>query len=189
MEQVNRTNSFHRTLDLVYIAVGAALIAVCSWMSIPMTVPFTLQTFAVSFMLVLLGGKRGTASVLVYILLGAAGIPVFAKFTSGIGVLTGSTGGYIIGFLFTGLIYWAAERFLGNQLWVQTAALLLGLAVCYAFGTAWFMVVYSRANGAVALNTVLGWCVYPFIIPDLVKLAMAVGIAGRVAPYLNNGKH
>ena len=188
MEQMNRTKSLSRTLDLAYIAVGAALIAVCSWISIPMTVPFTLQTFAVFFMLTLLGGKRGTASIVVYILLGAAGVPVFAQFSSGLGVLTGSTGGYIIGFLFTGLIYWAAERFLSDKLWVRIAALVLGLAACYAFGTGWFIKVYTDANGAVALNTVLGWCVYPFIIPDVVKMGLAVTIASRVAPFLNTGR-
>lgn len=175
-----------KTLDLAYIAIGAALIAVCSWISIPMTVPFTLQTFAVFFILTLLGGKRGTLSVLVYILLGAAGIPVFAGFTGGIGILLGSTGGYILGFLLTGMIYLAFEHFFGGKLWAQITALLIGLAVCYAFGTAWFLVVYTRANGAVGLTTVLSWCVLPFIIPDLVKLALAFALAKRVAPILNH---
>ena len=90
-----------KTYDLAYIAIFAVLIAICSWISIPAAVPFTLQTFGVFIAVGVLGGKRGSLSVLVFILLGAIGIPVFANFSGGIGVLAGPTGGYIIGFLFS----------------------------------------------------------------------------------------
>ena len=90
-----------KTLDMVYIAIFAVIIAVCSWISVPMVVPFTLQTFGVFCAVGLLGGKRGTLSVLIYVLLGAVGVPVFAGFSSGIGTLFGVTGGYIMGFIFT----------------------------------------------------------------------------------------
>ena len=173
-----------RTIDLVYIALGAVLIAICSWISIPTTVPFTMQTFAVFFVLSALGGKRGTVAIVVYVLLGAVGIPVFAQFASGIGILLGSTGGYIVGFVFIGLVYWLIVHFLGKKLWVEILAMVIGLAVCYAFGTAWFMVVYARANGAVGLATVLAWCVIPFIIPDLMKLGLALTLARRLSPVL-----
>ena len=173
-----------KTIDLVYIAFGAVLISVCSWISIPATVPFTMQTFAVFFMLSALGGKRGTVSIILYVLLGAFGVPVFAHFTSGIGILLGNTGGYIIGFIFMGLVYWIIVRLLGKKLWVEILAMVIGLAVCYAFGTAWFMVVYAKANGAVGLATVLSWCVIPFIIPDLVKLGLALTLARRLSPVL-----
>ncbi len=172
------------TLDLVYIAVGAALLAVCAWISIPLTVPFTMQTFGVFFVLSALGGKRGTCSILVYILLGAIGVPVFAQFSSGLGILLGNTGGYILGFLLTGAIYIVMTKLLGEKLPVRIAALVLGLAVCYAFGTAWFMYLYTKANGAVTLGTVLSWCVIPFVIPDLVKLALAVVISARLKPVI-----
>ena len=84
-----------QTRDLAYVAVCAVLMAVCSWISIPAAVPFTLQTFAVFCSLGFLGGKRGTAAILVYLLLGALGIPVFAGFSGGIGILFGTTGGYL----------------------------------------------------------------------------------------------
>lgn len=184
METQATTQKF-RTIDLAYIAVGAALIAICSWISIPLTVPFTLQTFAVFLILAALGGKRGTFSILVYILLGAIGVPVFAGFSSGIGVLLGNTGGYILGFLLSGIVYLVLTKLFGERLPVQIIALVLGLALCYAFGTAWFMVVYTKANGAVGLGTVLSWCVFPFILPDLVKLALALTIARRVQPMLS----
>lgn len=95
-----------KIVAMVQIALFAAIIAVCSWIQIPMTVPFTMQTFAVFCALATLGGKGGTISILIYIVLGAVGVPVFAGFTGGIGILFGTTGGYIIGFLFTGLLYW-----------------------------------------------------------------------------------
>ena len=173
-----------KVLDLVYIAIGAALIAICSWISIPTAVPFTLQTFAVFFVLLLLGGERGTIATLVYVLLGAVGAPVFAGFTGGIGILFGNTGGYIIGFLFVGLIYMLFTRFFGKKLFIKIAALVVGLAVCYAFGTAWFMHVYMKNTGEVGLVAVLGWCVFPFIIPDLIKMALAVALAKRIEPVI-----
>ncbi len=163
-----------RTYDMTYIGIFAVVIAVCSWISIPAAVPFTLQTFAVFLAVILLGGKRGTMSVLVYILLGATGIPVFAGFRGGIGALLDHTGGYIIGFLASALIMWAAERLAGRKPLVQAVSMFLGLAACYAVGTAWFMLVYSRDTGAVGLMTVLGWCVIPFIIPDVVKIMLAL---------------
>ena len=179
-----KTRDNTKVLDLVYIAIGATLIAICSCISIPTAVPFTLQTFAVFFVLLLLGGERGTIATLVYILLGAVGVPVFAGFTGGFGVLFGNTGGYIIGFLFTGIIYILFTRFFKKNMVVKILSLVLGLAVCYAFGTAWFMHVYMQNSGEVGLLTVLGWCVFPFIIPDLLKLALAVILSKRIEPVI-----
>ncbi len=173
-------NQHQKIVAMVQIALFAAIMAVCSWIQIPMTVPFTLQTFAIFCALGTLGGKSGSISVLVYIVLGAVGVPVFAGFSGGMGVLMGTTGGYIIGFLFTALLYWAITHFFGEKLPVMIIAMVLGLLVCYAFGTAWFMIVYANANGAVGLITALGWCVFPFIIPDLVKIALAILIAKRI---------
>lgn len=173
----------NKTKDMVYIALFAVLIAVGSWISIPTTVPFTLQTFAVFVTLGILGGRRGTFSVLLYILLGAVGIPVFSGFRGGIGVLLGNTGGYIVGFLLTALIVWGIEKVLGRGVKVQIISMVLGLVVCYGFGTAWFLFVYMRTAGAVGIMTVLSWCVFPFILPDLVKLGLALTISRRVARY------
>ena len=182
--EVVKTRRNLQVLDLVYISIGAALIAICSWISIPTAVPFTLQTFAVFFVLLALGGERGTLATLVYVLLGAIGVPVFAGFSGGIGIILGSTGGYIIGFLFTGLIYILFTKFFKKNIVMKIVALVLGLAVCYAFGTAWFMHVYMKSSGEVGLLTVLGWCVFPFIIPDLIKLALAVVISKRIEPVI-----
>lgn len=170
-----------KTYDIVYVGVFAVLIAICSWISIPTVVPFTLQTFAVFLAVGVLGGKRGTMAVLVYVLLGAIGIPVFAGFSGGIGIILNNTGGYIIGFIFSALIMWLMERFLGRKLWVQGVSMVLGLVACYFIGTIWFMFFYTRNTGAVGLMTVLGWCVIPFIIPDAIKIALALVLSGRLS--------
>lgn len=173
-----------KTYDMVYIAVFAVIMAICSWISIPAQVPFTLQTFGVFVAVGVLGGKRGTLAVLVYILLGALGIPVFAGFQGGMGILLGTTGGYIVGFLFSSLVMWGLERLLGKKPVMQILSMLAGLIVCYAFGTIWFMIVYTRSSGAVGLATVLGWCVVPFIIPDLIKIGLAYVLSGKVRKYV-----
>ncbi len=177
---MEKRKSGFRAADLAYTAVCAALIAVCSWISIPGPVPFTLQTFGVFSALGILGGKRGTAAILIYLLLGAAGLPVFAGFNGGAGALLGSTGGYLTGFLFLGLICWLGEVLFGTRPAVRIASMLLGLAVCYAFGTLWFMRVYARGAGEIALKTALGWCVFPFVVPDLAKLGLSLPVSARV---------
>ena len=174
-----------RVVDLAYMAICAALIAICAWITIPAAVPFTLQIFGVFCVLGLLGGKRGTIAILVYLLLGAVGLPVFSGFNGGISALLGTTGGYLISYIFVGVIYWAAEKLLGTKLAVRITAMVLGLLVCYAFGTAWFMTVYARKSGAITLGTALGWCVFPFILPDLVKMGLAILVSDRVRKVLH----
>lgn len=166
--------------DMALIALFAAVIALCSWISVPAAVPFTLQTFAVFAAVLLLGGRRGVWAVVLYILLGAVGLPVFSGFRGGLGALLGPTGGYILGFVFSALVMWGITAKAGEAVWVEILAMVLALLVCYAFGTAWFMVVYARANGPIGLGTALGWCVIPFILPDLIKIALALLLARRL---------
>lgn len=173
-----------KTYDLVYIGVFAVLMAVCSWISIPTAVPFTLQTFGVFMAVGVLGGKKGTASVGLYLLLGVLGVPVFAGMTGGIGVLLGTTGGYIIGFFFSALVMWAMEKLPGKKSVIQVISMIAGLLVCYTFGTVWFMMVYMKNQGAVGLMTVLGWCVIPFIIPDILKIVLAYGLSRKLKKYV-----
>ena len=178
MEAVRQRN---KTYDLVYVSIFVVLIAVCSWISIPLTVPVTLQTFGVFIAVGLLGGKRGTLAVLVYILMGAIGIPVFSGFTGGIGILAGTTGGYIAGFLFSALLMWGMEKLFGRGTPVLAGSMVLGLIACYVVGTLWFMAVYAASSGAVGIFTVLGWCVFPFIIPDIAKIVLALILTKRLS--------
>ena len=173
-----------RTADITFIALFTALMAVCSWISIPASIPFTLQTFGVFLAVGLLGGKRGTLAVLVYLLLGAIGLPVFSGFTGGISHILGPTGGYIVGFIFSALVMWAFERFAWKNTPALACAMAAGLIVCYAFGTAWFVTVYTRNTGDIGIMTALGWCVFPYIIPDLIKIALALMLCRRLRPHI-----
>ncbi len=176
-----------RTRDMAYIALFAVIMAVCAWITIPLPKPFvqfTLQTFGVFVALNVLGGRRGLYVMLVYLLLGTVGVPVFSGMLGGVGVLLNSTGGYIIGFIAAALVYWLVTARLGEEPWVRAAGCVLGLAVCYAFGTAWFLVVYARDKGPVGLMTALMWCVIPYIVPDLLKLALAMAVSARVKKFL-----
>ena len=173
-----------QTKDAAMIAVCAAVMAVCSWISIPAAVPFTMQTFGVFLAVGLLGGRNGTLAVVIYLLLGAAGLPVFSGFTGGIGHLFGATGGYIIGFVFSALLMWLMERLLGRSFKALVASMIAGLLVCYAFGTAWFMVVYARDSGSIGLITALSWCVFPYIIPDALKILLAAVMTRRLRPLI-----
>ncbi len=172
------------TADIVVVALSAAVLAVCSWIYIPMTVEITLQTFAVFTIAGIFGAKRATLAVLVYILLGAIGVPVLAGMQGGIDKIIGATGGYILGFIFIALfVGFASDRF-ERRTMPLLIAMLLGLVVCYAFGTVWYMFVYAQSTGPVGLGTVMGWCVIPFIIPDCVKIACALMVSKRVGKYV-----
>lgn len=173
------TSSRIKTKDMVNIALFTVLIVICSWISIPTVVPFTLQTFAVFFSCLVLGGKYGTCSVFIYLLLGALGLPVFSNFTGGIGALLGPTGGYLAGFLLSALMMWIMENLFGRKRWVFIVSMILGLLVCYAFGTAWFFFVYTLASKAITFKKILGLCVLPFIIPDLLKISLALILSKR----------
>ena len=176
-----------RTLGMAYIALFAVLMAVCAWITVPLPKPlvqFTLQTFAMFMALTTLGGRRGLYAMVVYLLLGAVGVPVFSGFRGGLGVLLDTTGGYIIGFAAAALVYWLLTANLGASLPVKISACVLGLAVCYAFGTAWFLVLYARTTGPIGVTTALSWCVLPYIVPALLKLALAVVLSGRIKKFL-----
>lgn len=152
----------------------AALTAVCAWIGLPLgDTVITMQTFAVFMALGLLGGKWGSVSIVIYLLLGAVGMPVFSAFRGGIGMLAGVTGGYLWGFLFSGLAYWALERF------GKLPAMAAGLAVCYICGSAWF---YLYAGGGLGL--ILLRCVAPYLIPDGIKLWLAWRLSKRLQKYL-----
>ena len=165
--------------DLTIMGMMTAVMAVCAWITIPFTVPFTMQTFGVFITLRLLGGRKGTAVIGLYILLGIAGVPVFSGFGAGIGVLAGPTGGYIAGFLLTGLLYCAAKP-LRNSRRKENAVLAAGLLVCYLFGTVWFCIVKGNAGNPMGFLQAVSICVLPYLIPDAAKLLLADQIAVRV---------
>ena len=183
---LNKNTNKFSTKELVLIAMFAAVMAICSWISFPIgSIPITLQTFGVFCALSLLGGRNGTFSIAVYILLGAVGLPVFTGFKGGIGALTGPTGGYILGFLLMALLYWIGTKFLGSKLPISIAMMTAGLLVCYLFGTIWFVFGYSNGENNMTFYKALKLCVIPFIPFDLIKLVLATVISDRVKKQIN----
>ena len=155
-------------------AFFAALTAVCAWIGIPLgDTVFTMQTFAVFLTLGLLGGKWGTVSILCYLLLGAVGMPVFSAFQGGIGQLLGPTGGYLWGFLCTGLCCWVVEK-IG-----RIPAMIAGLLTCYACGTWWYTILTGLPMEAAIIQTVA-----PYVVPDIVKLYLAWVLTKKLKRHL-----
>ncbi len=168
-------------LDIVFIALFTSLIAICSQISIPIgPVPFTLQTLGVFITAALLGWKKGTISVLVYILIGLVGVPVFAGFSGGIGSVASPAFGYVIGFIFTAIVVGLCKNIFGNKIIPLVISMVIGLFLCYIVGTIWFMSVYGITGTSVGLGAVLGWCVWPFIVPDVCKIAVAAILVNRL---------
>ena len=157
-----------KTQTLTRTAMGAVIIALCAWISIPAAVPFTLQTFGIFLVLAVLGARQGSAAVIVYILLGLVGLPVFAGFSGGLGALLGPTGGYIIGFVPMAVLAGLVIDHSRNRA-VQFVGMAAATAVCYAFGTAWFCLSMDST-----VSAALGLCVFPFIPGDAVKMLLAM---------------
>ncbi len=170
---------------MAYVALMAVLLCVCAWITIPFTVPFTMQTFAVFAALLLLGGGDGTLAIGLYLLLGAVGLPVFSGFRGGVGHMLGPTGGYLIGFLFTGLCHMLLEPLTARCKSAARIALLFAeLAICYLIGTVWFVAVYGAQGKHPGFWGALGLCVVPYLLPDLAKIILADFVARRVRPRI-----
>lgn len=166
--------------DMAWCGIGAALTAISAWISIPMPqVSFTMQSFAVFFLLGLLGGRLGCVSIGIYLLMGLIGLPVFSGFRGGVGILFGVTGGYIWGFLAAGLVYWSLTALLGRGFPVRLWGMILGMILCYACGTAWYLHLYGGS-----FWPVFATCVVPFLLPDGVKLALAFSLSDKIKPFV-----
>lgn len=187
--------------NICYIGLFAALLAVCAWLYIPIPaseIAVTLQTLGVCAVAGLLGWKRGTLCILVYILLGICGIPVFSGYNNFYALLGAPSAGYVIGFVFTAfivgivsdklhLIGEKASNKVGSQilqLIVLAVAMIAGVAVCYVFGTLWYLLIYKGSVTAENLQIALTYCVYPFIVPDLIKIVVATVLVNRLKKYV-----
>ena len=169
-----------KAVDIVSVAMMTALIVVCSWIYIPIgNIPVTLQTFAVCAAVGISGMKKGTLSVAVYLVLGILGLPVFSFFKGGIGALFGATGGYTIGFVFCALIAGLIIN-KSKKIPVMIFGFAVGLLVCYVTGTLWFLFVYMKDTGTQGFITAFTTCVFPFVIPDIIKIVLAAVVSDSV---------
>lgn len=165
---------------MVYASLFASLTAVGAFLAIPIgPVPIVLQNMFVYLAGLLLGARWGLASVGIYLLAGACGLPVFAGGLGGIGRFIGPTGGYLIGYLPTVFLIGQISRRVHPRMGFDVLAMICGTLVLYACGVSWLKIVTGMPpTKALALG------MYPFLIGDALKIAAAAVIARALRPVL-----
>lgn len=167
-----------RTKQMVLIALMTAVTCVLGPLSIPLPfspVPISLTNFAIFLAIFILGMKNGTISFIIYLLLGAVGVPVFSSFRGGFQVLAGPTGGYLIGFIFLALIMGFALDHFDRKLVPTIIGMIIGMAVCYAFGTVWLAKLLS-----LSFKEGLMMGVIPYLAGDAAKIIIAAIVGPKL---------
>ncbi len=164
--------------DIAIISVFVAVIMVCSYVTVPLSVPFTMQVFSVFLSIGLLGTKRSVACIVVYLLLGMAGVPVFSNFQGGAQVLFGQTGGFLIGFVFSAIISGVLIRKLKGGFIAVFLSMFVGLLACYVCGILWLVIGFSFSLKAAIILTA------PLIAFDIIKIALAAVLSIRLRKYV-----
>lgn len=179
------TNLRKKTVAMAETALMAAVICVLAPHSITIPVSpvvVTLGLFAVYLAAAVLGEVYGTLSILLYLLIGLCGVPVFSGYSAGPAKLFGPTGGYLIGYLPCAFIIgFFVRRF--KKIYVYPLAMAAGTVVLYLFGTVWFMFVYTKGT---AFIDALEMCVFPFLPFDAAKIILAGAAAYPVRRALIN---
>lgn len=159
--------------NLAIIGLLAALICIAAPFSISIgLVPISLATFAVYIVAAVYDYRAGVLAVLIYIALGACGMPVFAGFKGGAQVLVGATGGYIVGYIFLALVEGVIINKFEDKKYLYPIAMILGTVIIYLFGTAWFVFVTKTS-----IKSALIVCVVPFLLGDAIKITAATAIS------------
>mgnify|MGYP000866373490 FL=1 len=167
-----------KTKQMVLIALMTAVTCVLGPLSIPLPfspVPISLTNFAIFLAIFVLGMKNGTISFIIYLLLGAVGVPVFSSFRGGFQVLAGPTGGYLIGFIFLALIMGFALDHFDRKLVPTIIGMIIGMAVCYAFGTVWLAKLLS-----LSFKEGLMMGVIPYLAGDVAKIIIAAIVGPKL---------
>ena len=177
----------HRHLyDLISIALFAALLSLSAWIAIPFgTLPVIMQSFALLCALGMLGGRRGTVAILLYLVLGMIGLPVFSGMTGGFAVLLGPGGGFLFGFLLTGLSVWLFTALFKGRSWAFSLGATLGTILTYLCGVAWFMTVYASGSEHIGILTAISVCVLPYLIPDFCKFLLALYVIRTIKKHIS----
>lgn len=173
----SNTKSTYSIRTMTLVALMTAVCCILSPISVPIgPVPISLSVLAVFLTACVLGSKRGVTAVILYILLGLIGMPVFTGYEAGPGKLFGPTGGYIIGYIPLVLLAGCTVGRFGIRKWyIHAAAMLAGLVSCYTLGTIWFMIVTKTS-----LRDALLLCVVPFIAFDLMKMVTAFIVGNTI---------
>ena len=169
------------TKNMVLMALFPGITCVLAPLSVPIgPVPISLTNLVIYFSIFILGWRRATITYLVYLLIGMAGLPVFSGFESGVGKFAGPTGGYLVGFILMTIVSGLFIQVRADKAWLRNVisftGMVVGTAVAYVFGTVWFC--FSTGSGVWAALLI---CVFPFIIGDIVKMALAIAVAPVIA--------
>ena len=204
---IKLNNKIKRIINISFFSI---VIVISTMITIPLVVPITLQIFGVALAIFSLGGRDAFVSILIYILLGIIGLPVFAGSKSGLDVILGPTGGYVIGFLFMALMYYLlvdknifidndklasknksanvfANKFVhkfADKKYLSLFALFIGLIICYLMGTIWFKLVYLKNSKDITFIGIISICVLPFIVPDIIKILLAMQLYKKLGKHL-----
>ena len=169
-----------KTLDMVLIALFAAITAVLSQIAIPMPtgVPVTLQTFAVALCGYFLGAGKGAAALGVYLLIGAVGVPVYSGFKGGFQVLLGSTGGFIFGFIAMAFLCGLSfKKAAGTKLSpvLRIAMGVAGVAACHLLGTIQYMIVTNVNPEKAGIDLITSFLLVsaPYLVKDIISVVVA----------------
>ena len=165
--------------DITNIAICASIMVVSSWLTIPFYIPFTLQTLAILIITSVLTLKTAFLSILLYILIGLAGIPVFSGFGAGLSAIAGPTGGFLLSFLMFPFIMKLFSYIHSKIFWLKVLSMSVCIAVCYICGALWYAFIYGASNDPSIIG-VLSVCVFPFILPDAIKILLAAVISIRL---------
>lgn len=166
--------NFSAIYDIVVVVGGSLLIALCAQLAIGWPVPVTGQTFAVLMIGALLGARRASLSVLAYIAEGAVGLPVFAHGRAGLAVLSGQTGGYLVGFVVAAYVVGLlAEKGWDRRVGTTILAMVFGNMAIYAFGLLWLCCLIFMGRLPISVNEILTVGLYPFVLGDLLKMVLA----------------
>lgn len=160
--------------NLTRISFFVAIMIICSYLTVPFAVPFTLQILGVFLAVLILGKNKGSLSILIYLLLGICGVPVFSGMKGGISVFLTPAGGYLVSFLLCGYI----TGFIFEKTGKAFLSCLFGLGICYIGAYFWCFILYS-------VDEIFLTMIAPFIIPDIIKISIAVYISSKLNAYFS----
>ncbi len=158
--------------DLTRIALFVAIMIICSYLTVPFAVPFTLQTLGVFLAVLVLGKNKGSLAILIYLLLGVCGVPVFSGMKGGITAFLTPTGGYLVAFFISGYV----SGFLLEKTGRKFISCITGLVICYICAYFWCFMFYP-------IKGIFLTMIAPFIIPDILKISIAVYISNKLKAY------
>ena len=168
--------------QLCFMALMAAVTCILAPLSIPIgPIPISLTNLVVYFTVYVIGLKAGTCSYCLYVLLGVVGLPVFSGYVGGPAKIAGPTGGYIVGYIVCAWVTGIIVKYTKGKIYQIALAMVVGVALCYVLGTIWFMILSGNP-----LKVSLGFCVFPFLPGDAIKIILASTISAKLRQGVSN---